>query len=116
MLHPRGLSRYVTNLSAWRAHLLRQVRRHAAAAPSTDLAALLREVEAYPVRPADGEPHPGPTFALPLELEVAGQSLRLYSTIATFGTPLDVAASELALETFLPADDATRAWLVAAAG
>ena len=115
MLHPRGLSRYVTNLSAWRAHLLRQVRRHAAAAPSQDLAALLAEAEAYPVRPADGEPHPGPTFALPLELEVAGRPLRLYSTIATFGTPLDVAASELALETFLPADDATRAWLVAAA-
>ena len=116
MLHPRGLSRHVTNLTAWRAHLLRQVRRHAAAFPSPDLEALLREVEGYPVRPADGEPHPGPTFALPLELEVQGQRLRLYSTIATFGTPLDVAASELAIETFLPADDVTRRWLASAAG
>jgi len=114
MLHPRGLSRHVTNLPAWRAHLLRQVRRHAATAPSADLTALLAEVEAYPAAPSAVEPHPGPTFALPLELEVDGRRLRLYSTIATFGTPLDVAASELALETFLPADDGTRAWLAAA--
>lgn len=114
MLHPQGLSRHVTNLSAWRSHLLRQVRRHAAAVPSADLAALLRDVESYPVRPADAEPQPGPTFALPLELEVDGVRLRLYSTVATFGTPLDVAASELAIETFLPADDVTRAWLAQA--
>lgn len=115
-LHPRGLSRYVTNLPVWRAHLLRPVRRHAAAAPSADLAALLREVETYPAPVSDVESHPAPTFALPLELDLHGQRLRLYSTVATFATPLDVAASELALETFLPADDATREWLVAAAG
>ena len=113
MLHPRGLIRHVTNPTPWRAHLLRQVRRHAAAAPSADLDALLREVEGFPVRPGNGEPQVGPTFALPLELEVDGQRLRLYSTVATFGTPLDVAASELAIETFLPADDATRRWLTA---
>ena len=111
MLHPRGLSRYVTNLDAWRAHLLRQVRRHAAAAPSSGLDELVREAEAYPVRRSGAPPHPGPTFALPLELEIGGRRLRLYSTIATFGTPLDVAASELAIETFLPADDDTRQWL-----
>ncbi len=114
MLHPRGLSRYVTNFTLWRAHLLRQVRRHAATAPSRDLDELLREVESYPVRPADGPVQSGPTFALPLELDIGGQRLRLYSTIATFGTPLDVAASELAIETFLPADDVTREWLASA--
>ena len=116
VLHPRGLSRHITNLPAWRAHLLRQVRRHAEAAPSADLSALLREAEGYPVHDGGRPASAGPTFALPLELEVGGQALRLYSTVATFGTPLDVAASELALETFLPADDATRAWLAAAAG
>jgi len=40
--------------------------------------------------------------------------LRLFSTVATFGTPREVAASELAIETFLPADDASRRWLVEA--
>jgi transcriptional regulator with XRE-family HTH domain len=111
-LHPRGLSRSITNLAAWRAHLVRQVRLHLAATPGdADLEALLREVETYPVRVADAGSHRGPTFALPLELCVDGVQLRLYSTVATFGTPLDVAASELAIETFLPADDATRRWL-----
>jgi|tagenome__1003787_1003787.scaffolds.fasta_scaffold20530221_2 transcriptional regulator with XRE-family HTH domain len=111
-LHPRGLARWITNLPAWRAHLLRQVRRHlAATAGDADLAALLAEAEEYPVKDATSEPMVAPTFALPLELCVEGVQLRLYSTVATFGTPLDVAASELAVETFLPADAATREWL-----
>jgi transcriptional regulator with XRE-family HTH domain len=109
-LHPRGLSRHIVNLPEWRAHLLRQLRRHAAAAPSADLDALLAEVSAYPF--VAGEPAAdGATFALALELDVDGRRLRMYSTIATFGTPLDVAASELAIETFLPADEQTRQWL-----
>ena len=112
MLHPRGLSRYVTNMPQWRAHMLRQVRRHAAVAPSDDLAALLREIEAYPADGDAGDGRGGPTFALPLELDLGDGPLRFYSTVATFGTPLDVAASELAIETFLPADEATRAFLV----
>lgn len=50
-----------------------------------------------------------------MNLDVDGQALRLYSTVATFGTPLDIAASELAIETFLPADAATSQWLAGAA-
>ena len=46
--------------------------------------------------------------------QVGEAVLRTGSTVATFGTPLDVAASGLATETFLPADDATRAWSAAA--
>src|SRR4051794_7090242 len=110
-LHPRGLSRHIANLSEWRAHLVRQLRRHAAAAPSADLEALLAEVSAYPVDPAEPAGPEGASFALALELDVDGGRMRLYSTVATFGTPLDVAASELAIETFLPADEQTRAWL-----
>jgi hypothetical protein len=112
-LHPRGLAPHIGNLGPWRAHLLRQVRRHAAAAPSPALDALLAEASAYP-HPDDDEPDTR-TFALPLELRVGGAVLQLYSTVATFGTPLDVAASELAIETFLPADDATRRWFAAQA-
>ncbi len=113
-LHPRGLSQHITNIAQWRAHLLRQLRRHAAAAPTADLDALLVEVEGYPVRSRE-ELTGGPTFALAMNLDVDGQALRLYSTVATFGTPLDIAASELAIETFLPADAATSQWLAGAA-
>jgi hypothetical protein len=34
-------------------------------------------------------------------------SLALFSTIATFGTPVDVTVAELAIETFFPADSQT---------
>ncbi len=116
-LHPRGLSRHIRNLGPWREHLLRQVRRHAAAQPSAGLDDLLAEVSAHPAGSGpDHDTDPGhQTFALALELVVGSQLLRLYSTVATFGTPLDVAASELAIETFLPADPATSAWLTRAA-
>jgi len=110
-LHPRGLARHLENLGPWRAHLLRQVRQHAAAAPSESLDELLAEAEAFP-HPEDATAQGG-AFALPMLLRVGGQTLRLFSTVATFGTPLDVAASELAIETFLPADTATRDWLTA---
>jgi len=49
-----------------------------------------------------------------MQLRGGDTTLRLFSTVATFGTPLDVAASELAIEMFLPAETTTRAWLVAA--
>src|SRR3712207_3929315 len=49
MLHPRGLAKHVVNLAAWRHHLLRQVRQHAAVMPSPDVAALDDEAAAYPV-------------------------------------------------------------------
>jgi hypothetical protein len=58
----------------------------------------------------------GGTVALPMRLWVGAPTLGLFSTVATFGTPRDVAASELAIETFLPADDATRRWLAEANG
>lgn len=112
-LHPRGLARHLDNLGPWRAHLLRQVRHHAIAAPSESLEALLAEAEAFP-HPDHAAPTGG-TFALPMRLRVGDTSLALFSTVATFGTPLDVAASELAIETFLPADEPTRRWLAASA-
>ncbi|MBA2694398.1 MAG: helix-turn-helix transcriptional regulator [Actinobacteria bacterium] len=111
-LHPRGLAPHLANMGPWRAHLLRQVRQHASAAPSESLDALLAETQAFP-HPQYQAPEGG-TFALPMQLRVGKTTLRLFSTVATFGTPLDVAASELAIETFVPADATTRAWLKAA--
>ncbi len=112
-MHPRGLAQRLENLGPWRAHLLRQVRQHAAAAPSTSLDSLLAEAEAFPHPEHDASE--GGAFALPMLLRVGEQTLRLFSTVATFGTPLDVAVSELAIETFLPADPATRRWLAESA-
>ena len=56
-----------------------------------------------PARPRD-EP------MMALEIELAGQRLRSFSTLASFGTALDVVMEELRIEHYFPADEATRRW------
>jgi hypothetical protein len=49
---------------------------------------------------------------VPLVLQVAGdRRLTFFSTLATFGTALDITLAELSIEAFLPADAATEAYL-----
>jgi hypothetical protein len=48
---------------------------------------------------------------VPLRLRHGDGELSFVSTVATFNTPLDVTVSELAIETFLPADSQTAAAL-----
>ena len=48
----------------------------------------------------------------PLRLAHGDQVLSFISTITVFGTPLDVTLSELAIESFFPADEQTRTVLV----
>ncbi|MFJ3892005.1 helix-turn-helix domain-containing protein [Streptomyces sp. NPDC090083] len=114
-LHPRGMAPRIRNLGEWRGHLLTQMERQIALHRSEPLRALYEEVAAYPVpeaagagdRPDDSVPH----FALPLRIEHDGRVLSFVSSISTFNTPMDVTVSELAIETFLPADPATAKYL-----
>jgi hypothetical protein len=46
-------------------------------------------------------------IAVPLRLRVDGDELAFISTATTFGTATDVTVSELAIESFFPADAAT---------
>ena len=45
----------------------------------------------------------------PLLLVTEEGRLNLFSTTTIFGTPVDITLSELAIESFFPADDATAA-------
>ncbi|MFY7065863.1 helix-turn-helix domain-containing protein [Nocardiopsis changdeensis] len=105
-LHPRGMAPAIVNLDQWRAHLLHRLRLQADWSGDAGLAGLYRELAAYP----GGDPGPPrgtPPIAVPLRLRLGGRELSFLSTVATFGTPLDVTVSELAIESFFPADDAT---------
>ncbi|TDC69325.1 helix-turn-helix domain-containing protein [Streptomyces hainanensis] len=106
-LHPRGLAPRIDNLAEWRDHLLGRVRHHLALRSSPELRAVYEEVAGYPApAPArDGVAAAG--YALPMRITVAGRRLSFLSTVTTFNTPLDVTVSELAVETFLPADPET---------
>lgn len=109
-LHPQGLAPRIRNLREWRTHLLERVERQIALRSSTPLRELYEEVIEYPV--PDGETDGDQTdethvYALPMRIEVDGRLLTFISTVTTFNTPMDVTVSELAVETFLPADPET---------
>ncbi|WP_405865125.1 helix-turn-helix transcriptional regulator [Streptomyces sp. NBC_01515] len=114
-LHPQGMAPRIRNLGEWRGHLLAQMERQIALHRSEPLRALYEEVAAYPAPETDGDadeqPTPVPHFALPMRIEHDGRVLSFVSSIATFNTPMDVTVSELAIETFLPADPATAKYL-----
>ncbi|HEX7094957.1 MAG TPA: hypothetical protein VF183_03680, partial [Acidimicrobiales bacterium] len=79
-----------------------------------DLVVLHDELRRYPgVRDEPSVPtDPATMVFVPLELRVGdGETLRFFSTLTTFGTALDITVSELAVESFFPADDATAAAL-----
>jgi len=50
-------------------------------------------------------------IAVPLRVRVGEAELAFISTVTTFGTAVDVTVSELSIESFFPADDATAALL-----
>jgi hypothetical protein len=45
---------------------------------------------------------------LTIDYRWKNSTLRLFSTLTTLGTPLDVGLQELRIESFFPADEATR--------
>jgi transcriptional regulator with XRE-family HTH domain len=109
-LHPGGMAPRILNLGQYRAHLLDRLRREVALTADERLAALHDELSAYPAPPAP--PTPGhPEIAVALRLRVGERELAFFSTVATFGTALDITLAELAIEAFFPADAETAAYL-----
>jgi transcriptional regulator with XRE-family HTH domain len=113
-LHPEGLAPMVVNLPAWREHVFLRLQRQVAATGDAVLRALLDELRALPLpaTPAEAEPSdqaaPLPLdVAIPLTLRSPLGTLNFITTITLFGAPHDVTVSELAVETLLPADEAT---------
>ncbi|WP_239162276.1 helix-turn-helix domain-containing protein [Acrocarpospora phusangensis] len=109
-LHPDGLAPRIVNLGEWRAHLLGRLRRQIAVTADPELSDLYAELVTYPCDQPEPEielPGPG-DILVPLRIRYGDRELSFLSTIATFGTPLDVTVAELAIESFFPADDQTR--------
>lgn len=113
-LHPDGLAPRVANLPEYATHLLARVRRAAMITGDPVLEELLAELNAS-VPHLAYEPTTGvdSSVVLPMRLHLGGDELSFFSTIATFGTAIDITVSELSIETFYPADDHTAAVLQA---
>ena len=107
-LHPRGVAPRIENLAEWRAHLLARLRKQVELTADPVLKELMEEVQAYP-EPAGKAMEAGLEHAVlvPLKIRTKLGVLSFMSTTTVFGTPVDVTLSELAIEMFFPADQAT---------
>jgi len=110
-LHPDGLAPRIVNLAQWRAHIFARLRRQIEISADPVLTALLEELTSYPApehpaRSGNGGEATN-AFVVPMRLATPMGVLSFISTTTVFGTPIDVTLSELALESFFPADAAT---------
>jgi transcriptional regulator with XRE-family HTH domain len=112
-LHPDGMAPHILNFGEWSSHLLTRLHRQALLSQDPALAELERELLGYPgVEPRSGAAAPAEMLFVPLRLRLPdGTGLSLFSTLATFGTALDITLEELSIESFFPADETTEAYL-----
>ena len=110
-LHPDGVAPRIVNLGEWAGHLMERLDRQIAVSRDSDLIALAEELRTFPgVSDQVEAVHHSPTAMLfvPLVLRGPGRAdLRFFSTVATFGTALDITLTELSIESFFPADEPT---------
>jgi transcriptional regulator with XRE-family HTH domain len=104
-LHPEGMARRVENLAEWGRHITGSLREQALRSPDPGLDEFIAELDGYLPELDPPAEHLG--FAVPLRLRAPEGELRLISTLTSFATAVDVTLSELRLEAFLPADEAT---------
>ncbi|WP_407155464.1 helix-turn-helix domain-containing protein [Bradyrhizobium sp. STM 3557] len=104
--HPEGLAPRTVNLAEWCGHLLERLHRQCEATADPELLGLYQDLKSYPI-PARSGPLPPDNVAIPFKLRHGGEVLSFFSTTMVFGTPVDITLSELALETFFPADELT---------
>jgi transcriptional regulator with XRE-family HTH domain len=115
-LHPDGFAPRTVNFAEWSGYLLRQLELAVSRTRDPELVTLAAEVETWPgIPPRDTWRHPlpadEPDVVVPWRLRHGDGELSMFTTMSTFGTPVDVTLSELTLELFFAADDATEAAL-----
>jgi transcriptional regulator with XRE-family HTH domain len=119
ILDPDGLRRSLVNWEEVCTDLLHWVQREAMGdGPGSEATRLLEELMALPgIAQAASQPNLDRRALpfLPVQLRKDALTLNLFTTITTLGTPHDVTVHELRLESFFPADAASRAWFEAQA-
>ncbi len=112
LLHPDGYRKHIRNWEYVSAVMMRrlQAEAHAAGNPKEALD-ILEECAAYPGVPDNWRqlvPQDWQRPVLTVDIERDGVELSFLTTLTTLGTPFDITLQEIRLESFFPADDATR--------
>jgi transcriptional regulator with XRE-family HTH domain len=115
LFEERGLRRSIVNFEevagAWITRLHREAAAQGADGPATKLVTRLLAYPGVPARWREPDPTEQAALLIPVHLRRGGLEARLFTTITTLGTPLDVTLDELRIESYYPADDATARWL-----
>jgi hypothetical protein len=111
-LHPKGFTPQVINYAEWRKNVIEYLNRQVDITADAFLMELMRELKSYPKpKSLKGNLQTKEVdysgFAIPLRLMTKEGVLSFISTVTIFGTPIDVTISELAIETFFPAEEKT---------
>jgi transcriptional regulator with XRE-family HTH domain len=106
-LDPRGFAPLVVNLADVRAVFRSRILRQLAKAPDPELTALYEELLA-PDDPSGTSIDAD--VVIPMIIRIGGREVRLFSTITTFGTPMDITLDEIAIESYYPADAESAAY------
>jgi len=110
LISPAALRPFIVNWEDVALYFLRGVQADAIADGSHETAGLLKQLLATPGVPAlsrvilQNEPRPP---VLPIHFQKGVTSLRLFTTIATLGTPQDVTLQEIRIESFFAMDEPT---------
>lgn len=110
LLAPDGLRPLLRNWHEVALHVIRGVHADASADGTTETAALLERLLGYPDVPSPAQIPSIDALQAPvlaMEFVKGTTTVALFTTIATLGTPQDVTAQELRIESFFPADAAT---------
>ena len=111
-LHPDGLRQYISNWDEAAPAFIQRLKDEAAASgdPSVKetFARYIEAAGAISFGVSKTPTTPGSLLPiLPLNLDIDGLKLSLFSVISTFGTPQDITTDELRIEAFYPTDEAT---------
>jgi hypothetical protein len=108
-VHPGGLPSISSMTAACNVPLIHQLKRKSRADGDAALGQLIHEIEAH--LPADLPDEPPSQPVVTMNLHTRLGDVRLFTIIATLGAPLEVTAADLAIETFLPANEESAARL-----
>ena len=115
LFHPQGVRPHVANWKEVASVLIDRLYRESITELETsESRRLLDALLSYPNMPANIQEidlAAAPRVCVTVILEKGDTRLELFSTLTTLGTPIDVTAQELRIESYFPADETTGEWL-----